>query len=180
MPAFTFVLTCNITLFWWPRKLNVVQFGMHVSCSGLSLWRHITPPFKAMALRSSTHTTAYRFGRTRPMPSVNSRTIYQCARNYARKGHSRSPTGSSCYILLSTKLIEREHPVGINHALLRVNLAVATFWVSNSTRLFTRCRHIVQIRTLQFNWENPLCKEFNLWIKRLKKSWTRLNRNDHE
>ncbi len=114
------------------------------------------------------------------MPSVNSRTINQCARKYARKRHSRSPTGSSCYILLSTKSIEREHPVGINHALLRVNLAVVTFRVSNSTRLFTRCRHIVKIRTLQLNGNNPLCKEFNLWIKRLKKSWTRLNRNDHE
>ncbi len=133
-----------------------------------------------MALSSSTHTTAYRFGRTQPTPSVNSRTIYQFARKYARKGHSRSPTGSSYYILLSTRLIEPEHPVGMNYALLRVNLAVATFGVSNSTRLLTRWRHIVKIRTLQFNWENPLCKEFNLWIKRLKKSWTRLNRNDHE
>ncbi len=170
MPAFTLVLTCNIALFWWPRKLNDVQFGMHVSCSGMSLWPHITPPFKAMALRASTHTTAYRFGRTQPMPSVYSWTIYQCARKYARKGHSRSPTGSSCCILLSTKLIEHEHPVGINHALLRVNLAVATFWVSNSTHLFTRCRHIVKIRTLQLNWENRLCKEFNLRFKRLKKS----------
>ncbi len=56
MSAFTLVLTCNIALFWWPRKLNDVQFSMHVSCSGMSLWRHITPPFKAMALRSSTHT----------------------------------------------------------------------------------------------------------------------------
>ncbi len=135
MPAFTLVLSCSIALFWWPRKLNDMQFGKHVSCSGMSLWRHITPPFKAMALRSSTYTTACRFGRTQPMPSVNSRTIYQCARKYARKGHSRSPTGSSCYILLSTKLIEREHPVGINHALMRTNLAVAPFWFFSYTPL---------------------------------------------
>ncbi len=49
--------SCNIELFWRPRKLNDVQFSMHVSCSGMSLWRHTTPTFKAMALRSSTHTS---------------------------------------------------------------------------------------------------------------------------
>ncbi len=43
-------------LFWWPRKLNSVQFTENGSCSGMGLWRHITPTFKAMALRSSTPT----------------------------------------------------------------------------------------------------------------------------
>ncbi len=176
MPTFTLVLTCNIALFWWPRKLNNVQFGVHASCSGMGLWRHITPTAKAVALRSSTRTIACR---TQPMPSVNSRTIYKCARKYAHSGHSRSLTGSSCYIFLFTKLIEREHPVRINHALLRVNLAVAPLRASNSACLFTRRRHTVKIRTLQLNWDNPLRKDFNFLFKRWKKSWTRLNMNQH-
>ncbi len=81
---------------------------------------------------------------------------------------------------LSVKLIEREHPARINYAILRVNFAVAPFWASSSTRLFARCRHTVKIRTLQLNWDNPLCEDFNFLIKRLKKSWTRLNMNEHE
>ncbi len=126
MPTSTLVLTCNIALFWWPRKLNSVQFSLHASYSGMGLWRHITPTVKAMPLRSSTRTIACRFGRTQPMLSVNSRTIYNSSRKYAHNGHSRSLTGTSCYKFLSTKLIEREHPVRINHALLRVNFAVAS------------------------------------------------------
>ncbi len=51
-------------------------------------WRPITPAFKTTALRSSTPTKVCSFGRTQPMSSVNSRTIYQCARN-VRKGQSR-------------------------------------------------------------------------------------------
>ncbi len=144
MPTFTFVLTCNIALFWWPRKLNNVLFGVHASCSGMDLWRHITPTVKAMALRPSARTIACRFGRTQPMP-VNSRAIYKCARKYAHNGYSRSLTGSLCYIFLSTRLIERERPVQINHALLRVNLVVALLWTSNSTCLFIRCRHTVTV-----------------------------------
>ncbi len=118
MPAFTHVLTCNTALFWWPRKLNGVQFTEKGSCSDMGLWRHITPTFKAMALRSSTPTIACRFGWTQLMSLVNSRKIYHCARKCTHNGHSRSPTGSSCYIFLSTKLIECEHPVRMNHALL--------------------------------------------------------------
>ncbi len=50
-----------------PRKLNDVQFGVHIRCSGMGLWRHMTPLFKAMPLRPSTRTTSCRFGRTQPM-----------------------------------------------------------------------------------------------------------------
>ncbi len=113
MPAFTHVLTCNTALLRWHRKLNNVQFAVDASCSGMGLWRHITPTLKAMALRSSMPTIPCRFGWTQLTSLVNSRKIYHCARKCAHKGHSRSPTGSSCYIFLSTKLIEREH-----HALL--------------------------------------------------------------
>ncbi len=49
------------------------------ACGGIS-----RQPYKVIALRPATRTTTCRFGRTRPMPAVNSRTIYQCARNYAR------------------------------------------------------------------------------------------------
>ncbi len=117
MSAFTHVLTCNTTLQWWPRKLNGVQFAENGSCSGMGLWRHITP----------TRTIACRFGWTQLMPLVNSRTIYHCARKCAHNGHSRLPTGSSCYSFLSTNPTDREHPVRMNHALLWVNLAFAPF-----------------------------------------------------
>ncbi len=96
MSTYTLILTCNTTLFWWPRKLKDVPFGVYASCSDMGLWRHSTPTFKTMALRSSTPTKACNFGWAQPMPLVNSRTTYQCAPKYARKGHSRSPTGSSC------------------------------------------------------------------------------------
>ncbi len=42
--------------------------------------RHVTPPFKATALRSAMYTTACSICRTKPMPRVNSRTIYRWAR----------------------------------------------------------------------------------------------------
>ncbi len=98
MPKSTLALTCNIAFFWWSRKLNNVRFGVHASCSG---------GISRQLLRSSTRMIACRFGRTQPMPSVNCRTIYNSSRKYAHNGHSRSLTGSSCYIFLSTKLFER-------------------------------------------------------------------------
>ncbi len=143
-------LNLQYALYWWPRKLNDVQFAENGSCSEMGLWWHITPILRP-SFRSSTPTQACRFGWTKLMPLVNSRTIYHCARKCAHTEHSRSPTGSSCYIFLSTKLIEREYPVRMNHALLCVNLTVAPFWGSNSTRLFARCRRTVKIRTLQLN-----------------------------
>ncbi len=82
MPTFAFVLT---------RKLKDMPFDATTvwACACGGIWRQL--------LRSAAHIT-YSFGMTQPMPSVNSRTIYLCARKYARKGHSRSPSGSPYYI----------------------------------------------------------------------------------
>ncbi len=91
MPAFMRVLTCNVTCFWWLLKLEDEQFGLHASCLGMGQWRHFTSTFKAMALRSSTRTTACGFGWTWPMPSVNSRTTYKCAWCLRAKGTRGHP-----------------------------------------------------------------------------------------
>ncbi len=105
MPAFAHVLACNTASFWWPRKLNGVQFTENGICSDMGLWRHITPTLKAMALRSSMPTIACRFGWTQLMPLVDSRKMYHCARKCMHNGHSRPPTGSSCYIFYPQNLL---------------------------------------------------------------------------
>ncbi len=128
MPALTLVLTCNTALFWWPRKLKDVPFGAHASCSDIGLWRHITPTFKTMALRSSTPTKACSFGWTQLMPLVNSRTIYQCAVSvmvrwtdaYAyvnsRERSPHPPRGMGC-IKLTSRWVNRCIPLHRGRAL---------------------------------------------------------------
>ncbi len=68
-------------------------------------------------------------------------------------------------IFLSSKRNERVHPVRINHAVFKANLAVAPFQTYNSTRLVSHSWHAVKVCPLQFE---PLCAYFNFLIKRLK------------